>query len=236
MDFNTSLFPDDHRPALISTDQQQLLRTYGESPWHRNWKKVFPASYREVSFEDKDLGELHRADIYTPCGTTLEFQNSPICLQEMESREAYYPKLVWVLNGKKFKGFRILKHLPDVNDPRLSGYEFCHTDHLSMIRKQDLLQGRGKTKVLNFLHPELRSIPLTSHYYSFCWKHPHQVWYQSKCPLIVDLGGHFLYQLKQRKQLSGDYAYLHMIPRKDFIAQYLGTATGVKSTDFPIRM
>lgn len=222
MDFNTSLFPEDRTDKPVATDQhKQVMRTFGETPWHRNWKNAFPPSFREVSFQDKDLGDLHRADVFTHCGTTLEFQNSPICIQELESREAYYPKLVWVLNGKKFKGFRILKHLPDVDDPRLSGYEFCHTDHLSMIRKVDLLQAKGGIKVLNFHHPELKNIPLTSHYYSFCWKNPHRVWYQAKCPLIVDLGGHFLYQLKQRKQLSGDYAYLHMIPRKDFIAQYL---------------
>ncbi|MCX2454192.1 competence protein [Pedobacter sp. PLR] len=223
MNFNTSLFPEDDMPEPApGIQQQQVLRSFGETPWHRNWKKAFPPSFREVSFADRDLGELHRADVHTPCGTTIEFQNSPICLQELESREAYYPKLVWVLNGKKFKGFRILKHLPDVNDPRISGYEFCHTDHLSMIRKIDLLQGKGKTKVLNFHHPELKNIPLTSHYYSFCWKNPHRVWYQARCPLIVDLGGHFLYQLKQRKQLSGDYPYLHMIPRKDFLSKYLG--------------
>jgi hypothetical protein len=129
-----------------------------------------------------------------------------------------------VLNGKKFKGFRILKHLPDVDDPRISGYEFCHSDHLSMIRKTDLLQGRNRARVLNFHHPELRNVPLTSYYYSFCWKHPHRVWYQARCPIIVDLGGHFLYQLKQRKQLSGDYPYLHMIQRKDFIVQYMHAA------------
>ncbi len=195
------------------------LPTYGETPWHRNWKNAFPSACREVSFADKDLGELHRADIYTPCGTTIEFQNSPICIEELKSREAYYANLIWVLNGKKFKGFRILKHLPDVNDPRLSEFEFCHTDHLSVIRKKDLLQGRPK--VLNFHHPELRTIPLSSHYYSFCWKNPHRVWYQARCPIIVDLGGHFLYQLKQRAQLSGNYAYLHMIARKDFISRYI---------------
>ncbi|MBB2148211.1 competence protein CoiA family protein [Pedobacter gandavensis] len=222
MDFNTSLFPVDNSHEPDNGQQQQpILRSFGETPWHRNWKKEFPASFREVSFSDQALGELHRADVHTSCGTTIEFQNSPICLQELESREAYYPKLVWVLNGKKFKGFRILKHLPDVDDPRLSGYEFCHMDHLSMIRKADLLQAKGTTKVLNFHHPELKNIPLTSHYYSFCWKNPHRVWYQAKCPLIVDLGGHFLYQLKQRKQLSGDYPYLHMIPRKDFLALYI---------------
>lgn len=205
----------------ISIHMTLTLPVYGETPWHRNWKNAFPPGCREVSFADKELGELHRADIHTPCGTTIEFQNSPICIEELKSREAYYANLIWVLNGRKFKGFRVLKHLPDVNDPRLSEYEFCHTDHLSMIRKRDLLQGRPK--VLNFHHPELRTIPLTSHYYSFCWKNPHRVWYQAKCPIIVDLGGHFLYQLKQRAQLSGSYAYLHMIARKDFISQYINS-------------
>jgi hypothetical protein len=197
-----------------------LLRFYpGETPWHRNWKKAFPPAFREVSFVDATFGELHRADVHTPCGTTLEFQNSPISMEELRSREAFYPNLVWVLNGKKFKGFRVLKSLPDVDDPRLSAYEFCHSDHLSMIRKSDLIQ--DKPKVLNFYHPEIKGVPLTSYYYSFCWKHPHRVWFEAKCPIIVDLGGHFLYQLKQRKQLSGDYAYLHIIPRKSFIERYV---------------
>ena len=194
---------------------------FGETPWHRDWKKVFPEVFREVSFADQVMGQLHRADVHTPCGTTLEFQNSPICIDELTSREAFYPKLIWILNGKKFKGFRILKSLPDVDDIRLSNYEFCHTDHLKMIRKSDILGTQGKPKTLNFHHPELRAIPLTSHYYSFCWKHPHRVWYQAKFPIIFDLGGHFLYQLKHRKQLSGDYSYLHMIPRKTFVSQYL---------------
>jgi len=199
-----------------------ILRFYpGETPWHKDWKHAFPSTFREVSFTDDLAGQLHRADVHTPCGTTLEFQNSPISIDELSSREAFYPNLIWILNGKKFKGFRILKALPDVDDPKLSAYEFCHTDHLSMIRKSDLLNGRGNPKPLNFRHPELRTLALTSHYYSFCWKHPHRVWYQAKCPIIIDLGGHFLYQLKQRSQLSGDYPYLHMIPRKSFIERYI---------------
>jgi hypothetical protein len=198
------------------------LRVFpGETPWHCNWKKAFPESFREVSQFDDTLREIHRADVHTPCGTTIEFQNSPISLKELKSREAFYPKLVWVLNGKKFKGFRVLKSLPDVDDPKLDAFEFCHSDHLSMIRKSELLAGMTKPKVLNFYHPEIKGIALTSHYYSFCWKQPHQVWFDAKSPIIVDLGGHFLYQLKQRKQLSGNYAYLHMISRKSFIDRYV---------------
>nr|WP_068891932.1 competence protein [Pedobacter panaciterrae] len=221
MSFNALLFSEETTSlhSVINTEKQHST-SYGETPWHRNWKMVFPTSFREVSFWDGAKEQQHRADIYTSCGTTIEFQNSPIGIEELESREAFYPKLIWVLNGKKFKGFRVLKHLPDVDDPRLTDFEFCHNDHLSMIRKTDIIHGKGYPKILNFYHPELRKIPLTSHYYSFCWKHPHRVWYQAKCPIIIDLGGHFLYQLKQKQQLSGDYPYLHMIPRKEFISRY----------------
>jgi hypothetical protein len=213
--------PDPRQDAL-SVTRNAGIRVYpGETPWHRNWKKAFPESYREVSQFDHTLLEIHRSDVQTPCGTTIEFQNSPITLKELRSRESFYPNLVWVLNGKKFKGFRVLKALPDVDDPKLTGFEFCHSDHLSMIRKSELLSGIVKPKILNFYHPELNGIPFTSHYYSFCWKHPHQVWFEAKSQIIVDLGGHFLYQLKQRKQHSGNYAYLHMIPRKSFIAQFV---------------
>ena len=207
-------------PASLQGKKERLFYP-GETPWHRNWKLAFLLSYREVCFMDLISGEQHRADVHTPCGTTLEFQNSPISELELISREAFYPNLVWVLNGKKFKGFRILKSLPDVDDPKLDGYEFRHSDHLSMVRRSEVMQGIIKPKVLNFHHPEIKGAALTSHYYSFCWKQPHGVWFKATAPIIVDLGGHFLYQLKKRKQLSGDYAYLHMMTRKAFIDKYV---------------
>jgi hypothetical protein len=196
------------------------LKYMQETPWHRDWKMEFPISFREKAFMHKEQGEWHRADIYTNCGTTIEFQNSPITEKELLSRESFYPKLIWVLNGKKFKGFKILKALPDVDHPRLADLEFSYTANLTMVRKNDLLQGIEKPKILTFHHPELRNIPLTSHLYSFCWRHPHRVWYEAKCPIMIDLGGYFIYQLKHRKQLFDNYSYLHMIPKKEFIAQY----------------
>jgi hypothetical protein len=205
----------------ISAEKPKIRVFSGETPWHRNWKKKFPFSFREVAHFDEHSRELHRADVFTPCGTTLEFQNSPISLKELASREAFYPKLVWILNGKKFKGFRILKSLPDVDDQQLADYEFCHSDHLCMFRKSDLMQGIQNPKRLNFYHSEIKEVKLTTYYYSFCWKHPHSVWYQAKAPIIIDLGGHFLYQLKQRKQLSGNYAYLHIMTRKSFVEQFI---------------
>ncbi|KQR67281.1 hypothetical protein [Pedobacter sp. Leaf176] len=194
---------------------------YKESIWHRNWKKAFPLDYREKSFCCQTTGELHRADVFTPCGTVIEFQNSPISLTEMKSREGFYSKMIWILNGKKFKGFKILKNLPDPENPSLDGYEFRNSDHLSMVRKAAILNGDAAPKVLNFQHPELKGLSMTSNFYHFCWKQPHAVWFCAKAPIIVDLGGHFLYRMRIRKQISGDYPYLEMISRKTFIEGFL---------------
>ena len=213
--------PKDLLPAVEPGDLKAGKQFYRkESNWHRDWKLAFPGSFREIGFTDAHKGDFHRADIFTPSGHTIEFQNSPISLAELQSREAFYPNLIWVLNGKKFKGFRVLKHLPDIDDPKLDGYEFCHSDHLSMVRKTDILNEVQKPKVLNFYHSELKDIKFTSYYYSFCWKNPHSVWYLATAPIIIDIGGHFLYELRQRKQLSGDYPYLKMISRKTFIDRY----------------
>lgn len=191
-----------------------------ETAWHRDWKLAFPPAFREIAFYDAANNNMHRADVYTPSGYTIEFQNSPITLAELTSREAFYPNLIWVLNGKKFKGFKILKHLPDVDDPKLKDYEFCHSDHLSMVRKIDVEQGNLFPKTLNFYHNELKGVKITSNLYSFCWKQPHSVWYSATAKIIVDLGGHFLYELKQRPQLNGNYPYLKMLTRKTFIERY----------------
>ncbi len=207
---------------LPDTENITLPRIYpGETPWHSDWKKAFPESYREVTFLNRAALAYHRADVHTPCGTTIEFQNSPITLAELQSREAFYPNLVWVINGKKFKGFKILKHLPVMDDHRLAEFEFSHQANLTMVRKIDLINQVLKPKKLTFHHPELRDIPLSSNNYSFCWRFPHKVWYAATCPLIFDLGGHFLYQLKQRQQLSGPYAYLQLLTRKSFIDTFV---------------
>lgn len=44
-------------------------------------------------------GELHIADVITERGTVLEFQHSPISSMERASRENFYKRLIWVVNG-----------------------------------------------------------------------------------------------------------------------------------------
>ena len=70
-----------------------------ESEWHRAWKHHFPINWHEVIHRDPLTDEKHIADVKTPYGLTIEFQNSAISFQERQSREDFYKNMVWVING-----------------------------------------------------------------------------------------------------------------------------------------
>jgi hypothetical protein len=63
-----------------------------ESEWHRDWKALFPEDWREV------VVGPHRADIKTPKGV-IEFQASSISPDEIEERENFYGKMIWVIKA-----------------------------------------------------------------------------------------------------------------------------------------
>ena len=72
-----------------------------ESEWHRGWKSLFPAEWREVVHFDEQTGEKHIADVKTPSSVVVEFQRSPIESTEVSSRENFYRDLVWVVDGDR---------------------------------------------------------------------------------------------------------------------------------------
>lgn len=73
-----------------------------ETEWHRTWKNHFPESWQEVVHRD-DFGEKHIADVKTNQGWAIEFQHSYMKPEERQSRDAFYPKLVWVVDGLRRK-------------------------------------------------------------------------------------------------------------------------------------
>jgi hypothetical protein len=73
-----------------------------ETPWHRAWKNQFPASWQEISHRS-ERGEVHRADVKTDRGVVLEFQHSFLRRNEQESRETFYPKMLWIVDGQRRK-------------------------------------------------------------------------------------------------------------------------------------
>lgn len=73
-----------------------------ETPWHRQWKSHFPADWQEFVHVAAD-GERQIADVRTDHGLVLEFQHSHLRPDERAAREAFYPNLVWVVDGTRLK-------------------------------------------------------------------------------------------------------------------------------------
>lgn len=69
-----------------------------ETEWHRSWKGHFPVDWQE-RIHISDTGEKHIADVKTVKDWVLEFQHSAINPLERRDRNAFYKKLVWVVNG-----------------------------------------------------------------------------------------------------------------------------------------
>ena len=69
------------------------------SEWHRDWQMRFPEECREVGLEKN--GVKHRADVLVN-NTVIEFQHSPIPLNEFHARNEFYLgcgyRLIWVFD------------------------------------------------------------------------------------------------------------------------------------------
>jgi competence protein CoiA len=76
-----------------------------ETPWHRNWKNLFPKEWQEVLHRAEN-GERHLADVKTARGQVLEFQHSEITEEERSSREAIYGEMCWVVDGSPRKNHK----------------------------------------------------------------------------------------------------------------------------------
>lgn len=73
-----------------------------ETEWHRDWKDQFPLHWQEF-VQRAENGERHIADVKTDGGWVIEFQYSYLRPDERRSRNAFYGKLVWVVNGVRRK-------------------------------------------------------------------------------------------------------------------------------------
>ncbi len=69
-----------------------------ETEWHRSWKGFASTDRVEVA-----MGE-HRADIVSHDGRVIELQHSSIDPEQIRSREAFYKRMVWLIDGQPFLG------------------------------------------------------------------------------------------------------------------------------------
>ncbi|ODJ92267.1 hypothetical protein BB779_04135 [Pseudomonas viridiflava] len=90
-----------------------------ETEWHRQWKDRFPEDWQEVIQYDALTGEKHIADIRTEHGVFVEFQRSTIDPAEVNARESFYQRMVWVIDGSKSEfdsvNFSNMRSRPDAN-------------------------------------------------------------------------------------------------------------------------
>lgn len=122
-----------------------------ETPWHRKWKAKFPKIQQEVIIERN--GEKHIADVKTKNNTVIEFQNSSISTTTIEIREAFYGKMIWVINAKSFKeNFKIRSMVSSAlrSIEEESSYEFenikkSYSKHIEELDKtlQELLKEKN---------------------------------------------------------------------------------------------
>ena len=175
-----------------------------ETKWHRDWKERFPINCREV-VHTADDGEIHRADIKTPSGITLEVQNSPMDDGERLSREAFYSQLIWILNGAAFRNnFNIYHPLPSP-DAEISKDLVWHRTRRSLpgthtgafCRRSEHVEGSS----LQLLHPmqeileQVRIVYAGHHQYD--WVQPRRTWLESRCPVFIDFGGEQLVRVER---------------------------------------
>lgn len=190
-----------------------------ETEWHRAWKNLFPEEYREIPFTDPATGEVHRADVHTKSGITLEFQNSPISTSELKSREQFYQKLIWIVNGRRFaNSFKIIKNIFNPTDPILNDFDFCGE---VFFKKEDLsTYGTMGCVVYGVNSDKFKELKLSDKHFSFSWNYKHRVWFDSSAPVFIDFGDDRLYRLKKRPQVQEPFWYVTIVSKKDFIAKY----------------
>lgn len=90
-----------------------------ETEWHRQWKDRFSKDWQEVIQNDATTGERHIADVRTKHDVVVEFQHSTIDPLEVDARESFYQRIVWVVDGAKSKSdcinFLNVRSHPDEN-------------------------------------------------------------------------------------------------------------------------
>lgn len=102
------------------------------SDWHKEWQNRFPIKNREVPLPFDN--PCHRADVLA-CGYVIEFQHSPISLEEFDERNRFYTalgkKVVWIFDVmEKYAENRFTKIEPSYI------YDGKYTDTNGVVKKK----------------------------------------------------------------------------------------------------
>ena len=106
-----------------------------ETAWHRNWKELFPAEFREVKMAG------HRCDIKPPL-FVIELQHSYLAPAEIEERELFYGNMMWIFDLRKRA--HAISRSPDIEGEfRWPSFRktlsFCRTPVFLLLARGELL-------------------------------------------------------------------------------------------------
>lgn len=176
-----------------------------ETDWHRAWKSFFPIEWQEVEHRNLSTGERHVADVKTPRGMVMEFQNSPMALEEMMSRESFYERMIWVVNGAMFiSSFHILHALPHPRSSLAKDIVFykCRKGATSLQhglfwRQSEKHADCSLVEVHSTREIESDIIENYSGHHQFMWTNPRSVWFSATKAVFFDFGGPDLWRLQR---------------------------------------
>jgi len=170
-----------------------------ETQWHRDWKAKFPKAWQEVVHFDTVTGEKHIADIKTEKGFVIELQNSPMALEELRSREQFYKKMLWIINGQNFvKQFEILNKLPDPKAEFVKDIAFHWAKGYEIKGFHKPSENPGDPSMVLVHSIQDIQAEIDEHYvghHFFYWKNPRTVWFEAGCDVFIDFGGSLLWKM-----------------------------------------
>ena len=176
-----------------------------ETQWHRAWKNLFPEECRERTRTAPD-GEIHRADIITPTGIVIEVQHSAMTDAERQSREAFYQNLVWIVDGRGFRKQFDLHHLlPDPDNEEAKdlvwfkaarGMDGANAGIFWRL-SENPDHGNGGIVVINGQHKVQHLIATYRGHQQYSWVKPRRTWLDAQCPVYIDFGDEWLFQLQR---------------------------------------
>lgn len=174
-----------------------------ETDWHREWKNKFPREWQETIIERNNT--KHIADVFNPNKElVIEFQNSPISIEDLNQREIYYDKMIWVINVIPFKknieldknwhkcfNEKIIKPI----ERKSNSFNKPFSNILKILmkiytHKQEEISRLASVELQQFLAP--LDIEKKQEYYSLIWNtldplEPYDVMRTKICDLIEEL-------------------------------------------------
>lgn len=212
-----------------------------EGPWHRAWKNLFPSHTHEIVAHDALTGERHIADIRLDAGLVIELQHSAMSLAEMRSREAFYSRMIWIVDAAPFrKHISLFDPLPDPAEPFVGDLMFAsprpewrrhglksidNFDGLMFMRRSearpdsDMQQLHAGRELAEHFPDTYRGHRL------FLWMRPREVWYQTTTPTFLDFGDGILGQLMKYGSWSRTNWCLRLTTQSALVAQLMADAS-----------